>query len=46
MDLWEISLLDFVFSCTNRCAHSLPFATVEPEEISASQPAEVYNLGR
>ncbi|XP_044485562.1 delta-1-pyrroline-5-carboxylate dehydrogenase 12A1, mitochondrial [Mangifera indica] len=28
----------------SRCAHSLPFATVEPEEISASQPAEVYNL--
>ncbi|KAJ0105046.1 hypothetical protein Patl1_17840 [Pistacia atlantica] len=29
----------------SRSAHSLPFATVEAEEISASQPAEVYNLG-
>ncbi|KAJ0048274.1 hypothetical protein Pint_15250 [Pistacia integerrima] len=28
----------------SRSAHSLPFATVEAEEISASQPAEVYNL--
>ncbi|XP_031252333.1 probable aldehyde dehydrogenase [Pistacia vera] len=28
----------------SRSAHSLPFTTVEAEEISASQPAEVYNL--
>ncbi|XP_020226984.1 probable aldehyde dehydrogenase isoform X2 [Cajanus cajan] len=31
----------FTFS---RCVHSLPFATVEAEEISGSRPAEVLNL--
>ncbi|KAI8543426.1 hypothetical protein RHMOL_Rhmol08G0216900 [Rhododendron molle] len=29
---------------SSRCIHSLPFATVNVEEISASQPAEVHNL--
>lgn len=29
----------------DRSAHSLPFATVEPEEISGSLPAEVHNIG-
>ncbi|GMI78189.1 aldehyde dehydrogenase 12A1, ARABIDOPSIS THALIANA DELTA1-PYRROLINE-5-CARBOXYLATE DEHYDROGENASE [Hibiscus trionum] len=38
-----------VLSCFNssnlfRSVHSLPFATVEAEEISGSQPAEVQNL--
>ncbi|XP_027331583.1 probable aldehyde dehydrogenase isoform X2 [Abrus precatorius] len=28
----------------SRCVHSLPFATVEAEEISGSKPAEVLNL--
>ncbi|KAI9175084.1 hypothetical protein LWI28_027071 [Acer negundo] len=28
----------------SRSAHSLPFATIEVEEVSGSQPAEVYNL--
>ncbi|KAF3437776.1 hypothetical protein FNV43_RR20532 [Rhamnella rubrinervis] len=28
----------------SRSAHSLPFATLEVEEISGSQPAEVHNL--
>ncbi|KAK3226462.1 hypothetical protein Dsin_006324 [Dipteronia sinensis] len=28
----------------SRSAHSLPFATLEVEEVSGSQPAEVYNL--
>ncbi|KAL6175537.1 hypothetical protein ACLB2K_052176 [Fragaria x ananassa] len=28
----------------SRSAHSLPFATVEPEEISGSLPAEVHNI--
>ncbi|KAJ4712155.1 aldehyde dehydrogenase 12A1 [Melia azedarach] len=28
----------------SRSVHSLPFATLEAEEISGSQPAEVYNL--
>lgn len=32
-------------SC-DRCVHSIPFATVEAEEISGSLPAEVHNLGR
>ncbi|CAM8972723.1 hypothetical protein QQ045_030421 [Rhodiola kirilowii] len=27
-----------------RCVHSLPFATVEVEELSGSQPADVQNL--
>nr|AMJ39521.1 aldehyde dehydrogenase 12A1 [Bixa orellana] len=30
--------------CISRSAHSLPFATVEAEEISGSRPAEVYNF--
>ncbi|KAA8542398.1 hypothetical protein F0562_023466 [Nyssa sinensis] len=29
---------------SSRFVHSLPLATVEVEEISGSQPAEVYNL--
>ncbi|KAG5536685.1 hypothetical protein RHGRI_024195 [Rhododendron griersonianum] len=29
---------------SSRCIHSLPFATVNVEEISGSQPAEVHNL--
>nr|XP_011464382.1 PREDICTED: delta-1-pyrroline-5-carboxylate dehydrogenase 12A1, mitochondrial isoform X2 [Fragaria vesca subsp. vesca] len=29
----------------SRSAHSLPFATVEAEEISGSLPAEVHNIG-
>lgn len=28
----------------SRCVHSIPFATVEAEEISGSLPAEVHNL--
>ncbi|KAK9925968.1 hypothetical protein M0R45_023224 [Rubus argutus] len=28
----------------SRCVHSLPFATVEAEEISGSLPAEVHNI--
>ena len=30
----------------DRSIHNLPFATIEVEEISGSQPAEVQNLGR
>ncbi|RVW90512.1 Delta-1-pyrroline-5-carboxylate dehydrogenase 12A1, mitochondrial [Vitis vinifera] len=30
----------------NLSIHNLPFATIEVEEISGSQPAEVQNLGR
>ncbi|KAK7836971.1 delta-1-pyrroline-5-carboxylate dehydrogenase 12a1 [Quercus suber] len=29
-----------------KSVHSIPFATVDVEEISGSQPAEVHNLGR
>ncbi|KAK7388967.1 hypothetical protein VNO78_23798 [Psophocarpus tetragonolobus] len=32
------------FCYSSRCVHSLPFATVEAEEISGSRPAEVFNL--
>ncbi|XP_043805985.1 probable aldehyde dehydrogenase isoform X1 [Manihot esculenta] len=32
------------FTLSSRSVHSLPFATVEVEEISGSQPAEVQNL--
>ncbi|XP_020226983.1 probable aldehyde dehydrogenase isoform X1 [Cajanus cajan] len=32
------------FTFSSRCVHSLPFATVEAEEISGSRPAEVLNL--
>ncbi|XP_027331582.1 probable aldehyde dehydrogenase isoform X1 [Abrus precatorius] len=32
------------FNFSSRCVHSLPFATVEAEEISGSKPAEVLNL--
>ncbi|KAF4403535.1 hypothetical protein G4B88_002388 [Cannabis sativa] len=30
----------------SRSVHSIPFATLEVEEISGSQPAEVHNLGK
>jgi hypothetical protein len=39
-----IKLYPFNFSV--RSIHSIPFATVDVEEISGSQPAEVHNLGR
>ena len=42
---WKSSIRYFVMSY-DRSAHSLPFATVEPEEISGSLPAEVHNIGR
>ncbi|KDO76065.1 hypothetical protein CISIN_1g045599mg, partial [Citrus sinensis] len=29
----------------SRSAHTLPFATLEADEISGSKPGEVYNLG-
>ncbi|KAJ8753288.1 hypothetical protein K2173_019687 [Erythroxylum novogranatense] len=32
------------FNLSRRSAHSLPFATVEVDEISGSQPAKVHNL--
>ena len=34
-----------LFCVCDRYAHNLPFATIEVEEISGSQPAEVQNLG-
>lgn len=37
--------LYFPISPYARSVHSLPFATVEAEGISGSQPAEVQNLG-
>uniref|UniRef100_A0A2P2LB32 Putative aldehyde dehydrogenase isoform X2 n=1 Tax=Rhizophora mucronata TaxID=61149 RepID=A0A2P2LB32_RHIMU len=33
------------FNLSRRSTHSLPFSTVEVEEISGSQSAEVHNLG-
>ncbi|KAF5476962.1 hypothetical protein F2P56_003647 [Juglans regia] len=32
------------FNLSSRSIHSIPFATVDVEEISGSQPAEVHNL--
>ncbi|KAK8957023.1 putative aldehyde dehydrogenase [Platanthera zijinensis] len=35
----------FVYSlASRRCLHAISFATIAPEEISGSQPAEVHNL--
>lgn len=38
------SFFDFLISLCSRSAHTLPFATVEADEISGSKPGEVYNL--
>lgn len=34
----------FLISLYSRSAHTLPFATLEADEISGSKPGEVYNL--
>ncbi|XP_050376092.1 probable aldehyde dehydrogenase [Argentina anserina] len=40
----KTALTWFTSSNLSRSTHSLPFATVEPEEISGSLPAEVQNI--
>lgn len=40
-----IFAFSFISYLCDRYAHNLPFATIEVEEISGSQPAEVQNLG-